>query len=1077
MKYTLFFLEILLFIVLACKPPATSSLVQDSYTVSPTKGQRGSISFSFAGNTAGSDNYIIYYSTKILEDPLVASIEDVANTQIPIEDKQLRTTIDGLQEGEQYYIWVYARRGSDIIAKLPIQTVHAYTVIKNYQVISNKGVPEATWAAVRGAESFSLFKEEASPTSPLMTNIQGESASLGELGFNNQEKSYVIAYDADGDTLAQSDTVVYDITLSLTLNIEDGIFPYSSKLTWRKDELAETYEITSNEVDSSNNVIPSTQQVISINASTLTSGSDAGAVQESYLIQNLDINKKYLYQILGKTSTGKDSQRSGKVYGAPKGILNLSPYANLPSSTPYQMNVSWVREFSGSRDFNGDPLASLYDDVKYKLTLKRPSTAPGVGTSIATSVVYSDAADDLAYTNSTYNIALNDGIVVPVYIRDSGGIRTDDYTVTLELVGKDKTSKAEVKLGSYTNKIRPTPVTILSLNSQFDGVDAVILYAPTATSSTKNYYRIQKDLGYDDIPSSTSALTLLPADNTLDFTSASLSSLAGETNLQYEVWTTHNDLYVSVGIGSTSVETSDDLRLSAVPGQLPGSLHLSWNASYDRDMSGYTLERKRTDTPAGPTAWDTIADISYGTTSYTFYDMNIIDETRGNARVNYDVRLTPKTLTEDVAQVYSAFPANQLLLETPTQVTTTEDYTPFQIQIRDQQIALGVTSAIGDLTNPDGSTFLSHFVGTLAPTVRLIIERPSIRPTGVAESFTWEMPFAPGNHTQEFNDTDNTTYRDVTSGRVYSSFYTVKYQLVGQNEDGEEQLLGESDELPNVRGGYLSPAFFGGGDDDINLNSDDDAKFARREFLLKPENVGKNFQIMYIVSAAGHSTIPEIPSSLVLAGSPNIHGLGAGSGGSYVGSSDLRNETGVTDYYAQIYTYRTVDRKLIGAKLITYPATNVLQPMFYYTPTTYQGATPIKHWFTPYMVDTETNDIYYFNDDTDRTPATAGFGTIPIGRFSYFKFKVNLNIPFYAAISTYEVRSPSATGGMAPLIDFFSRLNSGNPNFDSATDPEMTLLDSSESIQFGKKIISSSASSATLAPQASQPTTYDYTAY
>ncbi len=1032
MRYIL--LEIIFFLFLACNTPTVLTQFQDSYEVSPTQGQRGSISFSFAGKSAGLDNYIIYYGTKILDDPSLASDDQVSKAVIYTEKDGLTTTIKGLQEGENHYIWVYARANNEVINSLPIQTVYPYTVIKNYQVLNLEGLPEATWNSARGAESYSIFKTANTSTSMLTTDIKGESASLANMGLGNQEESYIIAYDADGDLLAVSDSYTYDIALSLTLNLQAGQFPYSLKLAWRQDVNAETYELISHEVDSTGTLIPSSEHIFNLDASMLLQSEDPSNPRymlESYLVRNLDINKRYVYQVKGKTSLGEESQLSGKAYGSPRSTWNLSPYTISPPSSPYEIGLSWPREYASLQDLNGNSLSILYDNLRYKVTFTRPTTAPEVGTSIATSFVYSDTANDLAYANSSYNVKVDDSSNVPVYIRDSTGIRVEPYGVKLELIGEEKTSKNEVLLGSYTNSITPVPIVISNLSSQFDGTDKLTLSAPVPTATLKNYYRIRKDSEYDDIPD-ISTLTPLPADNILDFApSAPLESLYSERNLPYEVWTTRNGVYINVGAGTANVEVSNNLILSTLADTLPGSVYLSWNTSYTREGVGFTLQQKRTNAPDEAYSWTTVADIDYTATSYTIYDMDLIDEALGNVRINYDIKLVPKTWPKDASTAYSVFPASQLLLETPTQVSMPDDHTPFKVQVSDQQISSGVTTTIGDLTNRDGTTFASHFAGANAPKIRFIVERPSIRPNGVAKTFTQETAtFSSGNYQEEFNDVENAIFQDLIAGRAYGNSYNVKYQLVYKSGTPQEQILGESLQLLNVSGGYLNPSFFtGGGDDDLSLTDDDDAKIQPRTFTKLSSN-SNNYQIIHYVDSGGHSAIPGKPTDYELENFSTKHQLGGTNqlGDAFPDSASvMRAEATVSTYYVQIYTYRISDDKLIGSKLISYPSTNVLQPMFFYDTSFPAGGTPFKHWYMPYFVDTTTDIRYYFYDWGYRPPNSSGLAFVPLEWFDNF----NIHIAIFPQVGTgfegnYRIKKGQK---VTDMVNFFEEFNHGDPVF------------------------------------------------
>ncbi len=1038
-------LGIVLLFIIGCAPPVIEEDFRDSYTATPTVGKLGSISFTFAGKAVGVDNYAVYYSKTMLDDPLTAPPTAVTlNTYTT--DESLKLQINKLQEGQIYYVWVYAKNGAEIIQSLPVQTVYAYTKIMNYQLVNAGGSVEATWFAVSGADTYSVFKEEAGSNSLLAKDIS-EADFLLENKLNDKDSSYVVAYDKDGDILAESSSAIYASGISLSLNITAGIFPGTVRLRWAEDIGATSYDIVYSEVGE-NDIPISTETIMTIASSAGIAGTDPlkpSVRTISYLVENLT-GSSYVYQVKGKKTGGRYSQFSSIVIAETAKALVLKPFTTVNSSIPYEMGMTWNGEYTTVRDLNGKSLKDLYSDLKYELIFTRPEDAPsGAGSKF----VYSDPSNSLSYANTTYSVAVNDSANLGVYKRDAlGGVTVGDYAVEVKLLGRNKTTLDNITLGSYTATATPNPIQRYALDAEFDGAMELTLNAPTATSSLKNYYRIKETNVYTDIPL-LADLESLPATNTLDLSSPSLSAVASKPLVQYEVWTTLNDVYVSFGAGSVNTTPLVDLALSAVPDNLPGSIYISWNESYERDKSGYDLEIKRT----GSTAWTSLAtDIPYSTTdaNYTVYDLDLIDEANRNAPINYDLRLTPNTETSDQATVHSIFPRAELILQVPTQLNKPAEFTPFQLVVPDQYISPTGVETIKDIENRDGTKFNSHFTGSLAPKVRLTITRPDFRPSGVDATFVDEFPFNYSSIDREINDADNASYVSVRGGRAYAGAYSVKYQLIANSGTPEEQILGESEEVDNVEGGYLNPSYIGDkvGTDRIDMTNEADAKYRPRTFTKLATN-SANYQLIYFTDTSGHSVVPDQPDAGSIRNSRQIYKLGDGFGNS---AFDLRRYEGSGgSYYIQIYTYRTSDDLLIGSKQRVFNSAFVLQPMFWYSSALNAGGTPYLHWFMPYLRDTSGgNDTYYFTDGGGFVAATSTshYGTIPINWFTGFSIYAGLTDNAGSVLYSEELLVPNSDSFTA-LLHFY-RAYSFLPSFTGS--PSLYFYNPGTGTRFGKGV-------------------------
>ncbi len=1067
MFFKVYSLSIVLLFIIGCTPPVIEEDFQDSYTVAPTLGKIGSISFTFAGKAVAVDNYAVYYSETPLDDPLTAPPTDVTlNTYAT--DESLKLQINKLKEGRIYYVWVYAKRGAEIIASLPMQTVYAYTDVKNYRLKNNGGDVQATWLAVNGAKRYSIFKDEDANSSLLVGDI-ADTGLLLENKLNDQDSSYIMAYDDDGDMLGRSSSAIYDPGISLSLNAEAGIFPGTIKLRWEEDTGAVLYDLISSEVDNTDKVIPGTEKIININPSVDgvlgVDPLDSRVRTVAYLVQNLP-NGRFSYKIKGKDSDGSDSQSSGLVIVEPRQDLTLEPFTTFQNAVAYEMGINWNKEHSTERDLNGKSLEDLYSGLKYELIFTRPMDAPaGLGGS---KFVYSDPSNNLSYTNSTYSVAVNDSANLSVYNRNVfKGTTVGNYTVELKLVGRNRTTLVDnIVLGSYKNTVVPNPIESYALDSQFDGVDKVTLSTPTATSNLKNYYRVQENVGYDDIPLLTD-LELLPDTGTLDFSSPSLSSLKGARVIQFEVWTALDGVYVSFGAGSTNITPQTDLVLSAIPGRLPGSIYVSWNASYTRDTSGYVLEVKRT----GTTNWTKIADISSTSTEYIIYDLDLIDEVAGNIPMSYDVRLTPNTVVDDQVITYSKFPKGKLVLETPTQLSHAADYTPFEVRMSEKYISATGVSAISDIEARDRTQFNAHFTGSLAPKIRLTITRPSLKPSGVAATIVEEYPFNYSSINKTFNDADNASYVSVRAGRAYAGDYSAKYQLVGQNKDGGEQILAESAELFNIQGGYLNPRYIGSksGSDDLTISSDADAKYRPRKFTKKRGN-SANYQLIYFTSATSHDVVPTQPENGTLNTSNQIYKLGDGFPDF---AEDLRKKEYSGVYYIQVYTYRTSDDLLIGSKLMEFNSSFVLQPMFWYVWSLNLGGTPFVHWFMPYLRDMSgTGDVYYFYNGWDVTTVEGGVGFVPLSWFAGFTIYTGFNDE--RTSNTEYTESFLVSYGSSQyfaMAEFFKAYNDGQSRFYDY--PSMYFFDAATGARFGRGIGYTKIFGHYISYEGSKPAGYD----
>ncbi len=1033
------FTVVLLFLV-ACSAPEITEY-QDSYTVKPTAGSTGSISFSFAGKAVGVDNYAVYYSETPLDDPLTASPSSRTLNTYAV-DAGLALEINGLREGHLYYVWVYPKRGAEIIDPLPMQTVYPYTTVRGYQLVSRDGDGEAKWLIVNGAKTYSVFKEGATSNSLLAADVAEESFFLGTR-LNDQDSSYVVAYDSDGDVLAKSDPAVYDITISLSMSIDAGVFPHTVELRWTEDIGATSYDIIYSEVDHADKIIPGTEKIENIDP--FVDGIvgldplDKDARTVSYLMKNLT-GTRYAYQVKGKKSDD-DGQFTGLIIAQANQDLPLTPFSTIDSTISYEMKLGWNREYGEVRDLNGDLLNDLYSDLKYKLTFTRPSDAPTLGGS---EVVYPDTSDELSYTQNTYSVAYNDSANIRVYQRDSfSGLTVGDYTARLELVGQNKTTGTDTILGSYTNTVVPNPVQTYALGSQFDGVNTVTLDVAT-TSTLKHYYRMQENWGYDDIPL-LSDLELLPVTGELDLTSPSLASLAGKSIVQYELWTTSNDVYVNLGTGSIATEVKRNLTVRAVPGRLPGSLYVSWNASYTRETNGYDLEIRQT----GETNWTSVAtDIAYTAHDYSIYDLDLIDETHGNVSKNYDLRLIPKTKNSDQSVIHSVFPKENIILQTPSQLYNMSR-THLKIKVNDQYISATGAFAIKDIANRDGTKFNDHFTGDLAPQARLVITRPDIRPAGVAKTFENEFAFTNGETVRDINDADNASYVVMSAGRAYTGNYSVKYQLIGKNEDGEEQILGESEPLSGIRGGFLNPAFIGSksGSDNLTLSSDTDAKRKPRKFTKQAAN-SANYQLIYFTTASGHSAIPTQPDSGTIRSSKQIYKLGDGFPDF---AEDLRRHEGVGGvYYIQVYTYRSSDDLLIGSKLIEFNSSFVLQPMFWWISGFRYGIQPFVNWFMPYLRDQDTGDTYYFDDSYALTPASSGYGHFPLRWLALFKIEAGFTNTSGATVYVEQFIVPDSAEPFNAMVRFYRVYHAKQAALDAY--PYTYFFDPGTGTRFGKGV-------------------------
>ncbi len=1036
------FTVVLLFFM-ACTVPVAPEF-QDSYSVKPTAGLAGSISFTFAGKAIGVDNYAVYYSETPLDDPLTAPSTAVTlNTYAT--DGSLKLQLNGLNEGAIYYVWVYPKRGGEVIDSLPMQTVYAYTTVRDYQVVTTESRAQATWLAVNGAEKYSVFKEEATRTSLLAADIFQEAFGLGNR-LSDQDSSYVVAYDNDGDILATSSSAVYDPSISLTINAEAGVFPHTVKLRWKEDVNATSYDIISSEVDKTDKVIPGTEKIININPAVDgvigADPLDSSVRTVSYLMENL-ADTGYTYQIKGRTNDG-DAGFTGFIVARPRQDLPLTPFFAIDSTVPYEMKLGWNREYSEVRDLNGNLLDDLYSNLKYRLTFTRPSDAPTLGGS---QIVYPNTSGELNYSQSTYSITYNDSAHISVYQRDIfNRLSVGDYTAQLELIGQNKATGKDIVFGRYTNTVAPNAIQGHALGSQFDGGDELTLDAPTATSSLKNYYRMRTNVTYHDIPL-IADLELLPPTGTLNLTSPSLSSLAEKRVVQYEVWTALNGVYVSFGTGSTNTETEEDLVLSAIAGKFPGSLYVSWNASYVRDTSGYSVEYRKT----GSTNWTSLADVVHTVTSLIIYDLDLVDETKGNIPIRYDVRLTPKTKVDDGSVVYSRSPGAKLVLETPTKVSYPESYTPFEVKTKYNYISAAGTLPIADIVNRKGVKFADRFKGTtLGPNRRLIITRPSLRPAGVPARYVYDLRL--NTYTAVdiiINDVANITYGIVRNGRAYSGGYTIKYQLIGKNKQGGEQILAESAELTDVRGGYLNPIHIGSksGSDDLALSSDVDAKRKPRRFTKLAAN-GANYQLIYFTTASGHSAVPTQPDIDSINNSRQIYKLGDGSPNF---ADDLRRHEGLGGvYYIQIYTYRTSDDLLIGSKFKAFNSSFVLQPMFTWDGE-HDGRLPFVNWFMPYLRDQDTGATYYFaNYNTLTLANSSGVGSYPLRWFNKFKIASGITNASGSVLYSEEFVPTDTDGTFNALVRFYRVYHHRNAAFSGY--PYTYFYDPATGARFGRGV-------------------------
>ncbi len=1024
-------LAVILLFLAGCAPPKVLEY-QDSYTVMPTLAQVGSVSFTFAGKSVGVDNYAVYYSKTLLEDPLTAPPSAVTLTTYAIDDS-LKLQIDKLEEERIYYVWVYAKRGAEVIDALPLQTVYPYTKIKDYQLVNEDGNAKATWIGVSGAKEYSLFKKEDRNNSLLAKDVAEESLLL-ENKLSDQDSSYVVAYDTDGDVLAESNSVIYDITLSLSLNAEAGVFPSTVKLRWTEDVGAASYDIIYSEVDSDDASIPSTEKIINIdplvNGIVGVDPLDTTLRTVSYLVENLTA-KRYVYRVKGKNSAGKDSQFSGSIIAEPKQNLVLEPFVAVNTSAPYEMKITWNREYANVRDLNGKSLEDHYSGIKYELDLTRPSDIPATSSALAGTVLnYAGTGDELSYTQSAYSVTINDSAEVPVYARiPRVVIGVSAYRAQLRFVGVNKITGASTVLGEYEDNVMPAPLQRYDPLANFDGIDKVTFSGmPLPSAVIENYYRIKDDTkGYDDIPA-ISALTLLPSDNILDFGTTSLSSLADKDSLFYEIWTTVDGVLASLGAGSTTTIAKSELRLNAGPDAIPGSIRVFWNASYVLEKSSFTLSWRK----GGPTPglWVNLSTtIPASTTSYTIFDADLEDESARRFN-SYDIRLTPNTApdaADDEVTITGIYPTAPVLLASPTPAADlSATNVNISVDVYPKYLLLGTEINIGSITNLDGTTFQDHFASSTRLKYRSIFKRPLTRSSSVSEFRSENSSFAFGSASSNIavNDMPNVEYRNVVDGRAYSDTYGFRYELIDTKDTADtadDQILGSSAEIEGLKGGYLTPVGMGSTlVDTISLNPDAHRRITPLRFI-NDNMTGSSYQIVYITEAAGHTIVPVQPSDIDIDNTRQIYKIPAGDA-----RDDFRNDEYDAQLPVQVYTY-TSTGQLVGARSYLVDDLNVLEIMYWFNSSAvgYTGSTdplPFEEWAMPYLYDRTNDHRYYFRSgNVIAIPSSGKRGQMGLGIFLGFTIDMSfVNGTTYGHRETFTISEGTTFNGFKAFFTQFA---------------------------------------------------------